>query len=102
VEREPEQPLLAAVDDVAADVEQHPSLAAANAEHAARLLDDVDRARVTRRVRQEHRRLEPPPEDRLAKLSVRGLGGARNRDQSKRRDGRKHPERHGAKVADAR
>ena len=63
MEREPEEPLLAAELDVAADVEQDGAPAAAEPDHASRLLDDVARAGLAGRVREKHRRVEASRED---------------------------------------
>ena len=54
IEREAEKTLLPAVLDAVADVQEDGSPSTAQADHASRLLDDVDRSRLARRIREQH------------------------------------------------
>ena len=73
MEREPEQAALAAEVHEAPHIEEHRPPPGRDAEHSTTLLDDVDRARIAGRVRDEHRRLERPGDERPPERALRAL-----------------------------
>jgi len=91
VEGDREQPLLTAARDLRANVEERRCAQAAVLEHddAARLLDDVEAARLARRGRRVHRRLSLRDADEMQ--PARARAGCTGKRREQHREARERP-----------
>src|SRR5262245_35999634 len=101
VEGEAEETALTAEVNEAPDVEEHRPPARGDADDPPALLDDVDRTRISGRIRHQDRRLERASEERLAEGALRSLPrvAPRDRPRSDRQRAREHEDREDTHAA---